>query len=227
MFADHEEWLDDENEDSPFKIYLNQTLDQAEKHVNNNLMKNLQNIGWYDSPILIDWDSISGAATEDTAEKLIAGEAVAKQFGSKPHLMKNFTENWSAVRGLLPVVFVGVLQEKEKISESGRSAFAAPQKSYAGGNSQLFKASTLLSFSLMGQLPNGNGKIVRIKTALNGFADARQIEAKFVWDQFGSLEEESQGHKWLFSEASARLLATPKLTTLVGDILPVASLHFV
>ena len=226
MFSDHEDWLDDNNEESPFKMYMGMTLDEAEKHLNKDFIKNMKAAAEkepaiYSSPILIDWDSISGAATEDMTEKLLGGEAAGKGFGSKPHLMKNFTENWTTLRGLLPLVFVGVLQEKEKIADGARSPFASAQKSYGGGDSQLFKAGTLLSFSLMGQLPTGNGKLIRIKTAMNGFADARQIETKFVWDQFGSLEEESQGHKWLFAEASARLLATPKVVGNLRDIIDV------
>lgn len=217
MFSDHEDWLDNQG---PFQILSGMSLDAAEKHLTKGVLKNFKKAEAYGTPVLIDWDSISGAATEDVTEKLESGEVVSKGFHSKPHIMKHLTENWVGVRGLLPVVFVGVLQEKEKVAEAGR-AFAAPQKSYGGGDSQLFKAGTLLSFSLMGQLPNGNGKIVRIKTALNGFADARQIETKFVWDQFGSLEEESQGHKWLFAEATARLLATPKIVGNLRDIIDV------
>lgn len=218
MFSDHEDWLDNKG---PFQILSGMSLDGAEKHLTKGVLKNFKKAKAYDTPMIVDWDSISGAATDDVTEKLESGEVVSKGFHSKPHIMKHFTENWVGVRGLLPVVFVGVLQEKEKVSEAGRSAFAAPQKSYGGGDSQLFKAGTLLSFSLMGQLPTGNGKLVRIKTALNGFADARQIETKFVWDQFGSLEEESQGHKWLFAEATARLLATPKIVGNLRDIIDV------
>ena len=218
LFSDHEEWLDGSG---PFQILTGLTLDKAEQHLSKIVLKNFKKAEAYGTPLLIDWDSISGAATEDVSGKLEGGEVVSKGFFSKAHIMKHLSENWLALRGLLPVVFIGVLQEKEKVSEGVRSPFAASQKSYGGGDSQLFKAGTLLSFSLMGQLPNGDGKIVRIKTALNGFADARQIEVKFVWDQFGNLEEESQGHKWLFAEATARCLATPKVVGNLRDIIDV------
>lgn len=218
MFSDHPDWLDGSG---PFQILTGLTLDGAEKHLTNVVLKNFKKAAAYDTPLLVDWDSISGAATEDVTGKLEGGEVVSKGFFSKAHIMKHLSENWVGLRGLLPVVFVGVLQEKEKVAEGARSPFAAAQKSYGGGDSQLFKAGTLLSFSLMGQLPNGNGKIVRIKTALNGFADARQIEVKFTWDQFGDLEEESQGHKWQFAEATARCLATPKIVGNLRDIIDV------
>lgn len=218
MFSDHEDWLDPTG---PFQILTGLTLDEAEKHLSKSVIHNFKKAEAYDTPLLIDWDSISGAATEDVTGKLEGGEVVSKGFFSKAHIMKHLSENWVGLRGLLPVVFVGVLQEKEKVSDGARSPFAAAQKSYGGGDSQLFKAGTLLSFSLMGQLPNGNGKIVRIKTALNGFADARQIEVKFTWDQFGDLEEESQGHKWQFAEATARCLAAPKIVGNLRDIIDV------
>ena len=221
MFADHPEWRGiPDQETMRCALIPAKTMEVGEKHTSS-VIKVYKNKKAYANPLLIDWDSISGAGTEDIAEKIEGGEAVGKGYGAKPHIMKNFTENWVAVRDMLPIVFVGVLQEKQKISETGRSAFAAPQKSYSGGDSQLFKAATLLSFAQIGQLPVGNGKILRIKTELNGFADARQIEVKFVWDQFGSLETESQGHKWLFAEATARCLATPKIVGNLRDIIDV------
>lgn len=216
MFSEQEDWLDNKG---PFQIIQGVTLEKAESNLFKTVFGNFKKLKAYDTPLLVDWDSISGAATEDVTDKLNSGEVVGKGFQSKPHIMKHFSENWVSVRERLPVVFMGVLQEKEKLSDGVRSPFAGSQKSYGGGDSQLFKAGTLISFSLMGTLPNG--KVVKIKTALNGFADARQIEVKFTWDQFGSLETESQGHEWQFAEATARCLAMPKIVGDLRDIIDV------
>lgn len=217
MFSDRPEWLED---GGTFRLLKGLSLDGAEIHMTKKVLKTFEKLKAYDTPLMIDWDSISGAAMSDVVKKIQDEGTAGKGFYDKAHVMKHLTENWSVLVGNLPVVFVGVLQEKEKAADVTRPGMA-PQKSYGGGDSQLFKAGTLLSFALAGQLPTGNGKIVKIKTALNGFADARQIETKFIWDQFGDLETESQGHKWLWAESTARCLANPKVVGDLRDIIDV------
>lgn len=215
ILEDHKDWID--NPKSPFKILRGLTLDGACKHLIKSVLKTYKKGNIYDTPLLVDWDSISGSAMSDVVDKLETDGIAGKGYYDKAHVMKYLTENWSVLVGNLPVVFMGVLQEKEKAASS---PMAAPQKSYGGGDSQLFKAGTLLSFSY--SIPRtGTGKIVRIKTALNGFADARNIEARFVWNQFGAIDEESQGHKWLWAEASAKCLANPAIVGNLRDIVDV------
>lgn len=214
MFSDHPEWT---AKGGQFRLVRGLTLDEAEKHLVKSVFKTFKAAEAYDTPLLIDWDSISGASMTDVVEKIEKEGTASKGYYDKSHVMKHLTESWVALVGNLPVVFVGVLQEKKKAQE-GWAPPGATQESYGGGDSQLFKAGTLLSFSY-GSLPNG--KLVRIKTALNGFADSRSIEAKFIWDQFGSLETESQGHKWLWAEATAKCLAQPKIVGELRDIIDV------
>ena len=216
MFADKPEWRED---GGPFKLIRGLTLDGAEKHLTKSVLKLFKQYAVYDTPLLIDWDSISGAAMSDVVSKIEKEGVASKGYYEKAHIMKHLTESWVALTNNMPVVFVGVLQEKEKAAE-GWAPAGGPQKSYGGGDSQLFKAGTLLSFS-HSTLQNGAGKLVRIKTALNGFADSRGIEVKFVWDQFGDLETDSQGHKWLFAEATAKCLAQPKIVGELRDIIDV------
>ena len=178
MFSDNPEWME---ASGPFRLVKGLTLDGAEKHLTKTVIKTFEKLKAYDTPLLIDWDSISGAAMSDVVSKIQQDGTVGKGYFEKAHVMKHLSENWSVLIDKLPVVFVGVLQEKEKAAE-GWAAKGAPQKSYGGGDSQLFKAGTLLSFS-HSPMPAGDGKIVRIKTALNGFADSRSIEVKFTWDQ--------------------------------------------
>lgn len=213
MFSDHPEWMDT----GVFRFIKGLTLDKAERHLVKQILPTFRQLGVYDTPLLIDFDSISGAAMSDVVDKINKDGVASKGYYEKAHIMKHLSENWSALIGNLPVVFIGVLQEKEKAAE-GWAPAAGPQKSYGGGDSQLFKAGTLLSFS-HGTLPNG--KLVRIKTALNGFADSRSIEVKFTWDQFGSLETESQGHKWCWAESTVKCLAQPKVVGDLRDIIDV------
>ena len=213
MLADHPEWMDG----GPFQILKGHTLDEAETHLTKKILPTFKKLGAYDTPLLIDWDSISGAAMTDVVDKIQTDGTVGKGYHEKPHVMKYLTESWSVLVGNLPVVFVGVLQEKTKASEGfGKKA---PEKSYGGGDSQLFKVGTLLTFQLIGKLDSG--KRIKISTELNGFADARQIEATFTWNQFGSLEDESQGHKWNWADATALCLAQPKIVGELRDIIDV------
>lgn len=217
MFSDTPELITSAR--SPFKLIKGLTLDKAQEHLVKNVIKTFKKANIYSIPLCIDWDSISGAGMTDVVEKIEKDGSVAKGFYDKPHVMKYLSENWSALVGNLPIVFVGVLQEKEGAAE-GVGPMARPKASYGGGSSQLFKAGTLLSFAFR-NMPSGTGKIVTIKTAMNGFADARKIEAKFVWDQFGNLETESQGHKWCWAEASAQCLANPVVVGQLRDIIDV------
>lgn len=214
MFADHPEWMAPGGQ---FRIIRGMTLDEAEKHFTQKVLRNFQKVKAYDTPLLVDWDSISGSAMSDAVKKIQDDGTAGKGYYEKSHVMKYLAENWSVLIGNLPVIFVGVLQEKEKAAEG--FSRAGTVKTYGGGDSQLFKAGTLLSFSVIGNMPNG--KAVRIKTALNGFADARQIDTKFVWDQFGNMQSESQGHRWLFAEATARCLAQPAIVGDLRDIIDV------
>lgn len=193
------------------------TLDLAEKHLIKSVLKTFKKLAAYDTPLFIDWDSVSGSAMSDVAEKIESEGTASKGYYDKPHVMKHLTENWAALIGNLPVIFTGVLQEKEKAATVG--VMAAPQKSYGGGDSQIFKAGTLLSFKLLGK--GDNFKRVRITTELNGFADARSIETKFMWDQFGALESDSQGHRWTFADSTAQCLANPKIVGELRDIIDV------
>lgn len=199
------------------KKLQNLTLDLAQTHLVKNVLKAFKVAGAYDTPLFIDWDSVSGSAMSDVTEKIESEGTASKGYYDKPHVMKHLTENWAALIGNLPVIFVGVLQEKEKAASVG--IMAAPQKSYGGGDSQIFKAGTLLSFKMLGKADNF--KRVRITTELNGFADSRSIETKFMWDQFGRLETESQGHRWTFADTTAQCLANPKVVGDLRDIIDV------
>lgn len=212
MLDDKPEWLENQ-QTSPFKILRGLTLDGASKHLIKSVLKVYKTKNIYNTPLFVDWDSISGAAMSDVVDKLEKDGVAGKGYYDKSHVMKYITENWSVLVGNLPVVFMGVLQEKEKAAQGGMPN-APAQKSYGGGDSQLFKAGTLISFSYS-NLRDKPGKIVRINTALNGFADARKIEAEFVWNQFGDTDSESQGHRWLWAKASAKCLANPAI---VGDL---------
>lgn len=224
MLADNPELLE---ANSPFKLITkvmedkemrNLTLDLAEKHLTKSVLKTFKKLGAYDTPLFIDWDSVSGSGMSDVTEKIESEGTASKGYYDKPHVMKHFTENWASLIGNLPVIFVGVLQEKEKAA-STPGLMAMPQKSYGGGDSQIFKAGTLLSFKMLGKADNF--KRVRITTELNGFADSRSIETKFMWDQFGALESESQGHHWTFADTTAQCLANPKVVGDLRDIIDV------
>ena len=46
------------------------TLDLAEKHLIKSVLKTFKKLAAYDTPLFIDWDSVSGSAMSDVAEKI-------------------------------------------------------------------------------------------------------------------------------------------------------------
>lgn len=209
MFDDHPEWCDS---DGAMQIVRGKTLEGAEQYLIKVLLKNFKAMGIYDTPLLIDMDSISGSADEDILEKIEKEGSISKTISSKAHVLKHLTETWSQLIGNLPVIFVGIVQRKVAI-ETGGMPGMAPKYTYGGGMSMLFKAGTLLSLNCVGN--QDAGKVIRIRTEMSGFSDRREIDVRFVWNQFGKLDTDSQGHRWLWAEATARCLAQPKI---VGDL---------
>ena len=67
MFADHPEWMAPGGQ---FRIIRGMTLDEAEKHFTQKVLRNFQKVKAYDTPLLVDWDSISGSALSDAVKKI-------------------------------------------------------------------------------------------------------------------------------------------------------------
>lgn len=217
MFADHPEMV--VSAQSPFQMVRKVTINKAEAHVFKKLLPQYcKAVPDMDVPIMIGWDSIGGAAAEDTVSKIQSDGEAGKGFYDKAHLMKYLCENWGALIGNIPLVFIVINQEKESAAATPGSY--APQKHLTGGTSQLYKAGHMISVSYKNQ-PLKDGKIITMRTDKTSFCDFRKLIVRFVWNQFGDRVTDSQGHRWLWAEASARCLATPEVVGELRDIIDV------
>lgn len=165
-----------------------------------------------DVPMLIGFDSIGGAASRDTTEKMEKEGAVGKGFHEKAVQMKHFCENIVATIGDIPAVFVMINQEKESLNAT---PYGPPQKHITGGTSQVFKDGHMISNSVK-KLASGDGNLVVMKTTKTSFCDPRKIEVYFRWNKFGKSEDDYYGHHFDWALASANVLANPEKG--VGEI---------
>lgn len=162
----------------------------------------------YDIPILVGFDSIGGAATQDVTDKILSEGAVGKGFYDKAHFMKHFCENLGAVVQDLPVVIVCINQEKEKVE----AAFGPKTKDMmkvTGGTSQVYKDGFMVhaTYNLI-KGPNP-GKAITLRTIKASFSDERSIAVDFLWNNAGKSVENAYDHRFEWAAASARLIASP------------------
>lgn len=221
LFADHPELI--KAKPSPFNIIQHPkrdgsvlTLEQAEKHMTKKLLPTYASVmeGNYGIPLLIGMDSIGGSASDDVVKKLETDGTAGKGYYDKTHIMKHLSENISGILKDLPVVVVCINQEKER--QAGLPGQQVIVKKVTGGDSQVFKFGHMASFSMKKM---HNGKLVRISTTKTSFSDDRKAEIRFTWNQFGSKDSDSQGHRWHWELAGAKLLADPSaFGQSVGDL---------
>lgn len=203
---------------TPFQIVADRSLQGACEHVSKVVLAKMRMCKPADlPPVFIDWDSIGGAASDDIADKIDKEGFVGKGFGDKPHIMKNFCENWSAMTKFLPVIFMAVNQEKADL-QTMPGYSGPPKKHITGGESQVFKAGHIVSARYKTVI-TGDAKIVDLRTTKTSFCDSRRVEVKFVWNRAGSLDDRmAQGHHWDWALASAVVLANPAFVGSLRDI---------
>lgn len=194
---------------------LGMTLEEAMEDLNTNILKQYkQACPKMDKPLLIGFDSIGGAASEDTIAKLEKEGSAGKGYWNKQHFMKYFCENQGAIfsRSGIPVVVICINQEREAASST---PFGPPQKTITGGKAQLFKDGHMISASKKA-LASGDGNIVYLKTTKTSFCDPRKIEVQFRWNRYGAKQDDAYEAKFLWGLASAMCIATPEKG--VGEI---------
>ncbi len=197
-----------------FFVLKDMTIDQAFKHLSKQIIPSYRkNMGACECPIIIGLDSIGGAASSDTVEKLEKDGVAGKGFYEKAHYMKYFCENAGVLIGDIPMVVVCINQEKE----AAAAAYGPPQKTVTGGKSQVFKDGHMISSSYKA-LASGDGKILTLRTTKTSFSDARKIEVAFRWNKYGATDPDtdSYGHRFDWALATAKCLADPDKG--VGDI---------
>lgn len=202
-----------------FRVVQDMTIDEAFKHLTLTVIVNyMKRISGCNIPLVIGMDSIGGAASADTVSKIMKEGNAGKGFYEKSHYVKYFCENMSRVMGEIPMVVICVNQEKEKAS-SAPGYSGPPQKQITGGVSQIFKDGHMISATFK-TLASGDGKIVTLRTTKTSFSDARKIEVRFMWNKFGTNEEDYYGHHFDWALASAKCLADPEKG--VGELRSIA-----
>lgn len=193
------------------------TMDVALKHFNKKFLPGVRKAKKYDAPILLGLDSIGGSGTEDVKAKLEAEGVVGKGFGDKPHFMKYFCENATALLGDLPVVIVCINHEKEKIAANPFGPQPKEMMKVVGGTTQVYKAGFMVHTEY-NELADKTGKIIKLRTLKTSFSDSRKIEVVFHWNKTGDSEnpEDMYGHRFDWAMSSARILADP--ATFVGSV---------
>lgn len=193
-------------------ILKDMTLEQAIVAVNQSLTVYKSICPKKDKPMLIGLDSIGGASSADTIEKMSEGKA-GKGYYDKAHYMKYFCENMGTIlaKENIPVVIVCINQEKEVQSQT----YGPPSKRVTGGISQVFKEGHMISASAV-KLNSGTGNRVILKTTKTSFCDPRKIEVIFRWNKFGLDSDDPYQLRFDWALASAMCLAEP--TAGVGDL---------
>jgi hypothetical protein len=202
-----------------FRVIQDMTIDEAFKHLTLTVIVNyLKRITARNVPLVVGMDSIGGAASADTVKKIMQEGNAGKGFYEKSHYVKYFCENMSRIMEDIPMVVICVNQEKEKASSAPGYA-GPPQKQITGGVSQIFKDGHMISATFK-TLASGDGKIVTLRTTKTSFSDARKIEVRFMWNKFGTSEEDYYGHHFDWALASAKCLADPEKG--VGELRSIA-----
>lgn len=168
-------------------------------------------------PILIDWDSIGGAASDDIVKKFSQDGVVGKGFHDKAHTMKQLCQNWSQLRDNLPIIVYAVNQEKPDVATGPGAMPGVTPMHVTGGLSQVFKAGHVISARFR-NINNGAGKLVTLRTTKTSFCDPRRVQVKFVWNRTGTRDSDAQGHHWQWAQASANVLANPQFVGQLRDI---------
>lgn len=195
-----------------FNVVRDLTIDGAFKHICKQIIPAYRkNLGACECPIILGLDSIGGAASSDTLEKLEKDGIAGKGFWEKAHFMKYFCENAGSLIGNIPMVIICINQEKE----AAAAAYGPPQKTITGGKSQVFKDGHMISSSYK-SLASGDGKILTLRTTKTSFCDPRKIEVAFRWNKYGDQATGDYGHHFEWALATAKCLADPDKG--VGDI---------
>lgn len=196
-------------------IVEDQTLDGAFTHIGTKILPLYRkNFAGCTVPLVLAFDSIGGAATKDTVDKMQSEGAVGKGFHEKPHYMKYFCENSGVALGDIPAVIICVNQEKEA---AATTPYGPPQKTVTGGKSQIFKDGWMVS-STFKTLASGDGKLLTLRTTKTSFSDARKIEVAFRWNKYGNTTnlDDMYGHHFDWAMATAKCIADPEKG--VGEI---------
>ena len=200
-------------ENGSFLMVSDLTLDQAMGHVTKVMLKSYHEYFPNNNvPLVLGFDSIGGAASQDTVEKLKKEGAISKGYYDKPHQMKYFCENISKLLANIPYTCIFINQEKE---QAASTPYGPPQKKITGGMSQVFKDGHMISASYR-TLASGDGKIITLRTTKTSFCDSRKIEVNFRWNKFGDYQ-----HHFEWGLAAANCLASPEKG--VGDLRDIAA----
>lgn len=195
-----------------FKVVKDQTIGDALKHITTRILPTYTKVfKKRDMALVIGLDSIGGAASQDTVEKIKKEGSTGKGYYDKPHLIKYFCENIGKVLEDIPAVFICVNQEKE---QAASTPYGPPQKKITGGVSQIFKDGHMISANFK-TLASGDGKVITLRTTKTSFSDSRKIEVTFRWNKYGDYN-----HHFEWALASANCIASPEKG--VGEIRDIA-----
>jgi hypothetical protein len=203
--------------DKSLRIVRGCTIEEAMKHLTTKLLPSYKaHFTKYNIPLVVGMDSIGGAASKDTVNKIVSDGVAGKGFYDKAHYLKYFCENAGVIMGDIPMIVICINQEKEA---AAATAYGPPVKKITGGASQLFKDGHMISAGYK-TLASGDGKVITLRTTKTSFCDARKIEVTFRWNKFGSSEKDAYGHRFEWAMASAKVLADPEKG--VGDLRDIA-----
>lgn len=198
------------------------TLEKALEDLNTNVIPAYRSIcPKRDKPIIVGFDSIGGAASEDIVKKVVEDGSASKGFHDKPHIMKHWCENQTQVffRERIPIVVVCINQEKVGTPAPGQ--MIAP-KVITGGASQLFKDGHMISVSKRA-LSRGGGNVMTLKTTKTSFCDDRRIELDFRWNLQGKNSDDAYEARFLWGLAAAKCFYdVSKSRATLKDILEVS-----
>lgn len=195
-------------------LRLNHTIESAISDLNTQIVPLYkQVVPKRDKPLFIGFDSIGGAASSDTMDKLKSGDPTGKGYYNKQHFMKYFCENQGSlfIKDNIPVVLFCVNQEHEQASAIG----GPPSKVITGGKAQGFKDGHMLTASKKA-LATNDGNLLTLRTVKTSFCDSRKIVVTFKWNKFGKKVDDAYEAHYLWALASAQCLANPEKG--VGDL---------
>lgn len=203
--------------DKSLRVVRGCTIEEAMKHLATSLLPAYKaHFGKYNIPLVVGMDSIGGAASHDTLDKISTTGVAGKGFYDKAHYLKYFCENAGVLMGDIPMIVICINQEKEAAAST---AYGPPTKKITGGASQVFKDGHMISASFK-TLASGDGKVITLRTTKTSFCDARKIEVTFRWNKFGTSVTDAYGHHFEWALASAKCLADPEKG--VGEIRDIA-----